>query len=62
VVWRRATLSGVVFVLRSAPQLESTKAEVASIIQLSLSNALPPLRSVGIDAGPSGWERRHFDR
>jgi hypothetical protein len=62
VVWRRATLSGVVFVLRSAPQLVSTKAEVASIIQLGLPNALPPLRSVEVDAGLPEWERQHVDR
>src|ERR1700716_433345 len=46
VVWRRATLSGVVFVLRRAPKLVSVKAELASIIQLNLPNALPPLRSI----------------
>jgi len=57
VVWRRGTLSGVVFVLRRAPQLVSIKAEVASIIQLGLPNALPPLRS-----GLPEWEARHVDR
>jgi hypothetical protein len=36
VVWRRATLSGVVFVLcRRAPKLVSVKAELASIIHLN---------------------------
>ena len=43
IVWRRATLSGVVFVARRrAPNPES-----ASIIQLDLPNAHPPVRPVG---------------
>lgn len=63
VVWRRATLSGVVFVLRRrAPQLVSVAAELASIIQLSPPNAFPPLRSVERDAGLPEWERRPVDR
>ena len=49
VVWRRATLSGVVFVLcRRAPKLVSVKAELASIIQLNLPNALAPLRFITV--------------
>jgi hypothetical protein len=44
VVWRRATLCGVVFVLRRrAPSPVSAKVELASIIQLNLPNTLPPL-------------------
>jgi hypothetical protein len=42
VVWRRATISGVVFVVRRAPKPVS-----ASIIQLNPPNALPPVRPVG---------------
>ena len=43
VVWRRATLSGVVFVVRRrAPKQES-----ASIVQLDLPNAHLPVRPVG---------------
>ena len=62
VVWRRATLFGVLFVLRRrAPKSASVNAELASIIQLNRPNALPPLRSVapahrlGV---PSGWPPR----
>ena len=47
VVWRRATSSGVVFVLhRGAPKPVSAKVELASIIQLNLPKALPPMRCV----------------
>jgi hypothetical protein len=43
VVWRRATISGVVFVVRRrAPEPVS-----ASIIQLKPFNSLPPVRPVG---------------
>jgi hypothetical protein len=63
VVWRRATLSGVVFVeRRRAPELVSVKAELASIIQLNLPNALPPLRSVELDVYLPEWERWPVDR
>ena len=48
VVWRRAPLSGVVFVLRRrTPRPMSAKVELASIIQPNLPNALPPVRPVG---------------
>jgi hypothetical protein len=41
VVWRRCTLSGVVFVLRRrTPKSVSGKVELASIIQLNQPNAL----------------------
>ncbi|WLB23989.1 PilZ domain-containing protein [Bradyrhizobium japonicum] len=43
VVWRRATLSGVVFVVRR----RLPKPESASINQLNLPNALLPMRPVG---------------
>lgn len=43
VVWRRATISGVVFVVRR----RALKPVSASIIQLSPPNALPPVRPVG---------------
>jgi hypothetical protein len=43
VVWRRATLSGVVFVVRR----RTPKPENASIIQLDLPNAHLPVRPVG---------------
>jgi hypothetical protein len=47
VVWRRANLSGVVFVLRRrAPKPASAKLELASIIQLHRPNTLPLMRSV----------------
>jgi hypothetical protein len=47
VVWRRATLSSVEFVLhRRVRSPVSAKVELASIIQLNLPNALPPMRSV----------------
>lgn len=47
VAWRRATLSGVVFVLRRrAPNPVSKKVEPASIIQHDLPRALPPIRTV----------------
>jgi hypothetical protein len=63
VVWRRATLSGVVFGLRRRPtKLVSVKADLASIIQLNLSNALPPLRSVELDECLPEWEGRPVDR
>jgi PilZ domain len=46
VVWRRANLCGVVFVLpRRAPKPVGAKVELASIIQLNRPNALPPMRS-----------------
>jgi hypothetical protein len=62
VVWRRATLSGVVFVLcRRAPKLVSVKAELASIIQLNLPNAFP-LRSVELEVCLPEWESRPVDR
>jgi hypothetical protein len=61
VVWRRATLSGVVFVLR-APKLVSVEAELASIIQLNLPNAFPPLRSVELEVCLPEWESRPVDR
>jgi hypothetical protein len=58
VVWRRATLSGVLFVLRRrAPKSASVNAELASIIQLNRPNALPPLRSVA-PAHPLGVPSR----
>lgn len=51
VVWRRAPLSGVAFVLRRhAPKSVRAKVEPASIVQLSWPNAPPPMRSVGLDA------------
>jgi hypothetical protein len=63
VVWRRATLSGVVFGLRRRPpKLASVKAELASIIQLDLSNALPPLRSVELEECLPEWEGWPVDR
>ena len=43
VVWRRATISGVVFVVRR----RAPKPVSASIIQLNPPNALPPVRPVG---------------
>lgn len=43
VVWRRATLSGVVFVVRR----RAPKPESARIIQLNLPNALLPVRPAG---------------
>ena len=43
-VWRRATLCGVVFV--RAPKLASANFGLASIIQLDRPNALAPMRSV----------------
>lgn len=43
VVWRRATISGVVFVVRR----RATKPVSASVIQLNPCNALPPVRPVG---------------
>jgi hypothetical protein len=46
VVWRRATLSGVMFVRRRAPKPEGAKFELASIMQLNRPNALAPMRSV----------------
>lgn len=63
VVWRRATLSGVVFVLcRRAPKLVSVKAELASIIQLNLPNAFPPLRSLELEVCLPERESRPVDR
>jgi hypothetical protein len=48
VVWRRATLSGVVFVLRRrVPKRASVKGAPASVIRLNLRNALPPVRPAG---------------
>jgi hypothetical protein len=50
VVWRRAILSGVVFVLRRhAPKSVRGKVEPASIIQLNRPIAVPPMWSVGLD-------------
>ncbi|TYL83567.1 PilZ domain-containing protein [Bradyrhizobium cytisi] len=43
VVWRRATLSGVVFVVRR----RSPKPESASIIELNVPNALLPAQRAG---------------
>ena len=43
VVWRRATISGVVFVVRR----HAPKPESASIVQLNLPNALLPAQPVG---------------
>ena len=43
VVWRRATLSGVAFVVRR----RAPKPESASIVQLDLPNAHLPVRPVG---------------
>jgi hypothetical protein len=61
VAWRRATLSGVVFVLRRrAPNPVSKKVELASIIQHNLPKALPPISAV--EACPPEWERRHVSR
>jgi hypothetical protein len=40
----------------------NVKAELASIIQLNLPNALPPLRSVELDVCLPEWERRPVDR
>jgi hypothetical protein len=52
-VWRRATLSGVAFVLRRRATKPGTQeGGLASIIQLNLPNALLPVRSVG-DVSPS---------
>ena len=63
VVWRRATLSGVVFVLRRrAPKPVSVKLELASIIQLNRPDALPPIRPVELDMCLPGWERRPVGR
>jgi hypothetical protein len=63
VVWRRATLSGVVFVLRRrAPKPVSVKIELASIIQLNRPNALPPLQSVELDVCLPEWESRPVGR
>jgi hypothetical protein len=47
VVWRRATLSGVAFVLRRrAPTPVNAKVEIADILQLNhLLNRIPPLLS-----------------
>jgi hypothetical protein len=47
VVWRRATLSGVVFVLRRVSERASVKVAPASVIRLNLPNALPPVRPAG---------------
>jgi hypothetical protein len=48
VVWRQATFSGVVFVLRRcAPKPVIEGVELASIIQLSRPNALPPVGPIG---------------
>jgi hypothetical protein len=48
VVWRRATLSGVVFVLRRrVSERASVKVAPASVIRLNLPNALPPVRLAG---------------
>jgi hypothetical protein len=66
VAWRRATLSGVVFVLRRrAPNPVSKKVELASIIQHNLPRALQPIWTV--EACLPEWERpvsrdvgRHF--
>jgi hypothetical protein len=48
VVWRRATLSGVAFVLRRrAPTPVNAKVEIADILRLDhLPNRVPPLGSV----------------
>jgi hypothetical protein len=46
VVWRRATLSGVVFVLRRTSNPVRGKIELASIIQHNLPKALPPMGAV----------------
>jgi hypothetical protein len=63
VVWRRATLSGVVFVLRRrAPRSVSARVELASIIQLHRPNALPPMRSVKLGICLLEWEKRPVGR
>ena len=63
VVWRRATLSGVVFVLRRrVPKSVSVKVELANIIQLNRPNVLPPMRCVELDVGRPKWERWPLDR
>jgi hypothetical protein len=63
VVWRRANLSGIVFVLRRcAPELVIVKTELASIIRLNLPTAFPPLRSVKLDGCLPERERRPVDR
>lgn len=56
VVWRRATLSGVAFVLRRpATKPRTHEVGLTSIIQLNLPNVLPPVRPVG-DVSPSDWQ------
>jgi hypothetical protein len=46
VVWRRATLSGAVFVLRRCtPKSASVKCELASIVQFNRPNAFPLMGS-----------------
>jgi hypothetical protein len=48
VVWRRATLSGVVFVLRRrVSERASVKVAPASVIRLNQPNALRPVRPAG---------------
>jgi hypothetical protein len=62
VAWRRATLSGVVFVLRRrAPNPVSKKVELASIIQHNLPKALPPIWTVEacLPEGSGGDIGRH---
>lgn len=47
VAWRRATLSGVLFVMRRrAPMSASTKLELASIIQRNLPKTFSPAGSI----------------